>query len=111
METNKLLNRASKFEHLSAEEGLYLFENAATTDLIFIANELRKKQVPSNKVTWIIDRNANTTNVCNANCKFCNFYRIFVRMIYTKSQLNFYLINITFYNNFFIINITFIENF
>ena len=76
METNKLLIRASKFEHLSAEEGLYLFENAGTTDLIFIANELRKKQVPSNKVTWIIDRNANTTNVCNANCKFCNFYRI-----------------------------------
>ncbi|MAZ30690.1 MAG: dehypoxanthine futalosine cyclase [Flavobacteriales bacterium] len=76
MEINKLLNRASKFKHLTAKEGLYLFENAATTDLIFIANELRKKQVPSNKVTWIIDRNVNTTNVCNANCKFCNFYRI-----------------------------------
>jgi cyclic dehypoxanthinyl futalosine synthase len=27
-------------------------------------------------VTWIIDRNLNTTNVCIANCKFCNFYRI-----------------------------------
>ena len=76
MEISKLLNRASKFKHLTAKEGLYLFENAATTDLIFIANELRKKQVPSNKVTWIIDRNVNTTNVCNANCKFCNFYRI-----------------------------------
>ncbi|HRF42546.1 MAG TPA: CofH family radical SAM protein, partial [Saprospiraceae bacterium] len=24
---------------------------------------------------WIIDRNSNTTNVCIANCKFCNFYR------------------------------------
>jgi cyclic dehypoxanthinyl futalosine synthase len=76
MEISKLLNKASKFKHLTAKEGLYLFENAATTDLIFIANELRKKQVPSNKVTWIIDRNVNTTNVCNANCKFCNFYRI-----------------------------------
>jgi cyclic dehypoxanthinyl futalosine synthase len=43
---------------------------------MFTANELRKKQVPSNKVTWIIDRNANTTNVCIANCKFCNFFRI-----------------------------------
>src|SRR5919112_2036876 len=28
------------------------------------------------KVTWQIDRNVNTTNVCIANCKFCNFYRI-----------------------------------
>ena len=76
METHKLLDRALKFEFLKANEGLFLFENAATSDLMFVANELRKKQVPSNKVTWIIDRNANTTNVCNANCKFCNFFRI-----------------------------------
>tara|TARA_B100000795_G_scaffold127701_1_gene95191 strand:+ start:2634 stop:3758 length:1125 start_codon:yes stop_codon:yes gene_type:complete len=76
METQKLLDRAMKFEYLSAEEGVYLFENAPTSDLMFVANELRKIQVPSNKVTWIIDRNANTTNVCNANCKFCNFFRI-----------------------------------
>ena len=76
METQKLLDSAMKFEYLSAEEGVYLFENAPTSDLMFVANELRKIQVPSNKVTWIIDRNANTTNVCNANCKFCNFFRI-----------------------------------
>ena len=76
MENQKLLNRALQFDYLKAKEGLFLFENAATSDLMFIANELRKKQVPSNKVTWIIDRNANTTNVCNANCKFCNFFRI-----------------------------------
>ena len=76
METQKLLDRALQFDYLKAKEGLYLFENAATSDLMFVANELRKKQVPSNKVTWIIDRNANTTNVCNANCKFCNFFRI-----------------------------------
>ncbi len=76
METLKLLDRAIQFDYLKANEGLFLFENAATSDLMFVANELRKKQVPSNKVTWIIDRNANTTNVCNANCKFCNFFRI-----------------------------------
>ena len=76
MKTQKLLDRALQFDFLNANEGLFLFKNAATSDLMFIANELRKKQVPSNKVTWIIDRNANTTNVCNANCKFCNFFRI-----------------------------------
>ena len=76
METHKLLDRALQFDFLNANEGLFLFENAATSDLMFVANVLRKKQVPSNKVTWIIDRNANTTNVCNANCKFCNFFRI-----------------------------------
>ena len=41
-----------------------------------VANEMRKKFHSDNKVTWIIDRNVNTTNVCIANCKFCNFYRI-----------------------------------
>ena len=76
METQNLLDRALQLDFLSANEGLFLFENASTSDLMFVANELRKKQVPSNKVTWIIDRNANTTNVCNANCKFCNFFRI-----------------------------------
>ncbi|MBK9318025.1 MAG: CofH family radical SAM protein [Bacteroidetes bacterium] len=43
---------------------------------MYVGNELRKIHKPENKVTWIIDRNVNTTNVCIANCKFCNFYRI-----------------------------------
>jgi cyclic dehypoxanthinyl futalosine synthase len=75
MNTSELLLRAANFEFLSAEEGLFLFRNASTADLMYTANELRKKQVPHNKVTWIIDRNVNTTNVCIANCKFCNFFR------------------------------------
>ena len=43
---------------------------------MFVANELRKiKKHNQQEVTWIIDRNLNTTNVCIANCKFCNFFR------------------------------------
>ena len=76
MNTNKLLERALNFEFLSAAEGQHLFQNAPTSELVFVANELRKIQKPDNKVTWIIDRNVNTTNVCIANCKFCNFFRI-----------------------------------
>lgn len=75
MQTSDLLSRALNFEFLSAEEGLFLFKHAATSELMYTANELRKKQVPHGKVTWIIDRNVNTTNVCIANCKFCNFFR------------------------------------
>lgn len=76
MDLSALYERALKFEFLSVEEGMYLFEHAPLADLMFVANELRKIQVPHGKVTWIIDRNMNTTNVCIANCKFCNFYRI-----------------------------------
>ena len=75
MNVADLLSRALQFEFLSQEEGIFLFKEAPTADLMYTANELRKKQVPHNKVTWIIDRNVNTTNVCIANCKFCNFFR------------------------------------
>jgi cyclic dehypoxanthinyl futalosine synthase len=77
MNTDQLLKRALAQDFLTAAEGQYLFEHAATPELAYVANELRKKlKNNSNKVTWIIDRNVNTTNVCIANCKFCNFYRI-----------------------------------
>jgi len=76
MNVAALLEKALNFEFLSVEEGVFLFTHAPLTQLMYVANELRKKQVPHGKVTWQIDRNVNTTNVCVANCKFCNFYRI-----------------------------------
>ncbi|MGE0566577.1 MAG: cyclic dehypoxanthinyl futalosine synthase [Bacteroidia bacterium] len=77
LKINTLLERALNMEFLSQKEGIFLYDNAATADLIFTADELRKKKKNnSNIVTWQIDRNVNTTNVCVANCKFCNFYRI-----------------------------------
>ncbi len=76
MNADVLLNRALRLEFLSAEEGQYLFLHAPTAELMDVAHQIRKKLHPDNKVTWIIDRNVNTTNVCIANCKFCNFYRI-----------------------------------
>ncbi|UPK70360.1 cyclic dehypoxanthinyl futalosine synthase [Chitinophaga filiformis] len=76
MELKDLYRKALNFEWLTPEEGIYLFERAPLAELMDIANELRKQQVPHGKVTWQIDRNVNTTNVCTANCKFCNFYRV-----------------------------------
>jgi cyclic dehypoxanthinyl futalosine synthase len=75
MNIQNLLERALAYDFLSIDEGVFLFKNAATADLMFTANQLRKEQVPHGKVTWQIDRNVNTTNVCIANCKFCNFFR------------------------------------
>lgn len=75
MDVQQLLDKALARDYLTAEEGVFLFENATTADLMYVANKLRFEQVPDKKVTWIIDRNSNTTNVCIANCKFCNFFR------------------------------------
>jgi len=76
MQLSALYDRALAADFLTAEEGVFLFEHAPLTELMHVADELRKVQVPHGKVTWIIDRNVNTTNVCTANCKFCNFYRV-----------------------------------
>ena len=75
MKTSELLHRALQLEFLSVEEGVFLLEQATTAELMYVANKLRQQKVPGDVVTWIIDRNSNTTNVCIANCKFCNFYR------------------------------------
>lgn len=76
MQLNDLYQKALNLEFLSIEEGMFLFEHAPLTELMVVADTLRQKQVPHGKVSWQIDRNVNTTNVCIANCKFCNFYRI-----------------------------------
>lgn len=77
MNVQSLLKRAQNLDFLSIEEGVFLYEQATTAELMFVANEIRNiKKNNSKKVTWQIDRNLNTTNVCIANCKFCNFYRI-----------------------------------
>lgn len=75
MNLSDLYQKALRFEFLTIEEGVFLFEQAPTAELMAIGHHLRKIQKPDNIVTWQIDRNVNTTNVCVANCKFCNFYR------------------------------------
>ena len=76
MNAGDILQKALRFEFLSVDEGMFLYHNTALAELMYVADEMRKLQVPHGKVTWQIDRNVNTTNVCIANCKFCNFYRI-----------------------------------
>jgi cyclic dehypoxanthinyl futalosine synthase len=70
-----LLDKALRLEWLSVEEGVFLLEEAPTAMLMDTADKLRQLHNPGDIVSWIIDRNSNTTNVCIANCKFCNFYR------------------------------------
>ena len=70
-----LIHKALSLEFLSIAEGARLFRELPLADLMWIGNELRKKQHPYGKVTWIIDRNVNITNACVSGCKFCNFYK------------------------------------
>ncbi len=72
---NELYKKALRKDFLTEEEGYYLYKNAPTQELMWIADELRKSEIKDKKVGWIIDRNVNITNACIARCKFCNFYR------------------------------------
>lgn len=74
MRAERILYKASEMEAISLEEGMYIYENVSTNELMLVASECRQKQVPGNKVGWIIDRNINITNVCISGCKFCNFH-------------------------------------
>jgi len=71
----QILRKAIQGSHLTLHEGLTLYTNATAAELMFAANQVRERLHPGNKVTWLIDRNVNYTNVCVSGCQFCNFYR------------------------------------
>ena len=75
MKLTQLYKKALLKEFLTEDEGLLLYEEAPTQELIALGFALRKKIVPRKEVTWLIDRNVNITNICYSQCKFCNFYR------------------------------------
>ena len=72
------LNRALSEKEISPKEAEILY-NANGLDLHLIgavADELRKRRV-GNKVTYVVNRNINFTNVCIKQCGFCAFSRDF----------------------------------
>src|SRR5262245_11914137 len=60
---------------LSFEEGLKLFASAPLELLQKRAHEMRMQKHPRAYVTFVLDSNPNYTNICDADCSFCGFYR------------------------------------
>jgi len=60
---------------LSAQDALTLLEHADLLELGVAASGMRRRIVPGDEVTFIVDRNVNYTNVCVSGCRFCAFYR------------------------------------
>lgn len=59
---------------LDAEQALTLLEHGDLLALGAAADAMRRRLVPGNEVTFIVDRNVNYTNVCVSGCRFCAFY-------------------------------------
>jgi len=71
-----ILERSLDGAEVSVDDGIALNE-ARGTDLhalCLVADELRRQQV-GDRVTYVVNRNINFTNVCIKNCKFCAFAR------------------------------------
>ena len=62
-------------ERITAGEALALLDEAPLPALAALASHVRWARHPQPVVTYVIDRNINYTNACNAFCSFCAFYR------------------------------------
>ena len=60
---------------LNFDDAVELYQNAPLHDLMQAAHQRRMSMNNSNKVTFLVDRNINYTNICTINCQFCSFYR------------------------------------
>ena len=75
MKLQYIYDKAFAGEQITAEEALLLWREAPLCELAAQADRLRAAKVQDAEVvTWQIDRNINTTNVCVSGCRFCNFH-------------------------------------
>lgn len=56
-------------------QALWLLSEADLLEIGKLADGIRRVRHPHNRVTFVIDRNVNYSNVCESKCKFCAFYR------------------------------------
>ncbi len=70
-----ILERAREGERITDEEAVALLSSRDLVAVGRAANEARNRKHDPERVTFIIDRNLNYTNVCVTDCDFCAFYR------------------------------------
>jgi len=71
----EILERARSGERIADADALALLESRDLVAVGRAANDLRAQRTDPERVTFIIDRNINYTNVCYTDCDFCAFYR------------------------------------
>lgn len=62
-------------ERIDRQEAQWLLSEADLISVGKLADGIRRKLHPENIVTFVVDRNVNYTNICEAKCSFCAFYR------------------------------------
>ena len=73
--TAEILDKALSGERISDQDALALLESRDLVSIGRAADELRNRKVDARRITFVIDRNVNYTNICHTDCDFCAFYR------------------------------------
>jgi 5-amino-6-(D-ribitylamino)uracil---L-tyrosine 4-hydroxyphenyl transferase len=77
MTLTAILDRASDGANLLPAEGLVLLQqtsDVALEAIRVVADQLRQQQV-GDRVSYVVNRNINFTNICEQHCSFCAFRR------------------------------------
>ena len=72
---DEVLEKALDGERITDEDAIALLRSRDLVAVGRVANEIRNRLTDPAKVTFIVDRNLNYTNVCVTDCDFCAFYR------------------------------------
>jgi cyclic dehypoxanthinyl futalosine synthase len=75
MSVADVLDKALDGERINDADAATLLRSRDLVAVGRAADELRNRKIERSRVTFIIDRNVNYTNVCYTDCDFCAFYR------------------------------------
>jgi cyclic dehypoxanthinyl futalosine synthase len=70
-----VLDRALDGERIGDDDAVTLLRSRDLVAVGRVAGELRDRKLDPHKITFIVDRNINYTNICVTDCDFCAFYR------------------------------------
>jgi cyclic dehypoxanthinyl futalosine synthase len=70
-----VLEKALDGERIGDDEAFALLRTRDLVAVGRVADELRNRKIDKRRVTFIVDRNVNYTNLCYTDCDFCAFYR------------------------------------
>jgi cyclic dehypoxanthinyl futalosine synthase len=70
-----VLEKALGGERITDADAVALLRSRELVEIGRVANEVRNRMTDPSKVTFIVDRNVNYTNLCVTDCDFCAFYR------------------------------------
>jgi cyclic dehypoxanthinyl futalosine synthase len=75
MTVTQILEKALDGERIDDAEAAMLLESRDLVAVGRAANDVRNRKADPTRITFIVDRNLNYTNICVTDCDFCAFYR------------------------------------